>query len=414
MAEEAPEAAGSGRGLGRNVPVLSLSFFALTLGNGLWLSLLSIYLDSLGFSPFLIGLTLTSYNAAMSLVFLPSGRLSDMVGRRVPLLLGCLTVAAGTLLLRFAHTAEVMIPLLIVVGVGQGLMGPSSTALIAESVAPSKSGLAFSVYFIASISASMVGSASSGILAGLFGYERLFLAAGLLGFASLAALYLLVREPSGRWNGSLGSAVQRSLRDSLSGTVFLLRSQRDLLFLAVALSFHTFGLSMINPYVTLFAKEAVNMSLAEAGFMMSFQSLGLLVAQVPFGNMTDRFGARAMLLAHFVLSSLSWSFYAGSTSAPVAYVTVLFFGVIGAMDMPARRTLMMEYSSEKVGKATVVGSLDAIIGLSGIAAPTIGGLAWSSLGYKAPFHLAATLNIGASIPLVMLLKRRRPKPKDSP
>jgi len=397
----------SARGLGRNVPVLSVSFFAVGLGNGLWLSLFSIYLESLGFDPFLIGLTLTSYTGATSLMFLPSGRLSDLVGRRVPLLAGCLTVAAGTLLLHFAHTPELMIPLLLVVGVGQGLMGPSATALIAESVAPARSGFAFSVYFIATISAGMVGSASSGLLATSIGYRSLFLTAGALGLSSLTALYLLVQEPAGRWDGSLGSAVQRSLRDSVTGTVSLLRAQRDLLWLSVALAFHTFGLSMIHPYVTLFAKDKVKMNIAEAGFMMSFQSLGLLVAQVPFGNMTDRFGARAMLLAHFVLSSLSWSFYAGSTSALVAYVTVLFFGVIGAMDMPARRTLMMEYSSAKVGKATVVGSLDAIIGLSGIAAPMIGGLAWSSLGYTAPFYLAATLNIGASIPLVMLLRSRR-------
>jgi len=411
MADAASGAPASTKALGRNVPVLSLSFFAVTLGNSLWLSLLPIYLDSLRFNAFLIGLTLTSYTGATSLVYLPSGRLSDIVGRRAPLLGGCLTVTVGTFLLHLAQTPELMIPLLLVVGVGQGLMGPSATALVAESVTPAKSGFAFSVYLIASTSASMVGSASSGVLAGLISYRNLFLIAGLLGLSSLTALYLLVQEPSGRREGSLGSAVHKSLAGSVSGTVSLLRAQRDLLYLAVALSFHSFGLAMINPYVTLFAKDAVRMSIAEAGFMLSLQSLGLLLAQVPFGQMTDRFGARAMLLAHFVLSSLSWSFYALSSSALVAYVTVLFFGIIGAMDMPARRTLMVEYSSAEVGKATVIGSLDAIIGIAGIAAPIIGGLTWSSLGYTAPFYVAATLNIGASIPLVMLLRRRKPKPE---
>lgn len=407
MAETVGDASGPSQVLRRNVPALSLSSFVMALGNGLWLSLFSIYLDGLGVSPLVIGLVLTSYNGAMSIVYLPSGRLSDLVGRRTPLLAGCFIIVVATPLLYLARSAESIMPLLVVVGLGQGLMGPASTALVAESVASRRSGFAFSVYMIAGTCGGMVGSATGGLLASSIGYRSLFVIAALLGGLSLAILYMFVQDPSTRWRGRLTSAVHRTLRESLSGTVSLLRSKRDLLYLAVALCFHTFGLSMINPYVSLFAQRAVKMTIAEAGFMLSFQSLGLIVAQIPFGQMTDRFGARAVLLAHFALSSLSWSLYGMSSSALIAYLTVFFFGVIGAMDMPARRTLMVEYASATAGKATVIGSLDAIIGLAGIAAPTVGGLAWGGVGYTAPFHLAAVLNVGASIPLLLLLRRRR-------
>jgi MFS family permease len=85
---------------------------------------------------------------------------------------------------------------------------------------------------------------------------------------------------------------------------------------------------------------------------------------------------------------------------------MLFFGVVGALDMPARRTMMIEYATAKDGKATIIGSLDAITGITGIFGPLIGGVIWAQMGYAAPFQAAGLINAFACVPLIIIMRRR--------
>jgi MFS family permease len=139
---------------------------------------------------------------------------------------------------------------------------------------------------------------------------------------------------------------------------------------------------------------------------MSVWNAGLALAQIPSGHMTDRFGARPLLLTHFVLSSFSWVFYALSWNLESGIATVFFFGIVGALDMPARRTIMIEYATAENGKATIIGSLDAITGVVGIVGPLIGGILWAQIGYAAPFNLASFVNLFACVPLIAIMRNR--------
>jgi len=79
---------------------------------------------------------------------------------------------------------------------------------------------------------------------------------------------------------------------------------------------------------------------------------------------------------------------------------------VGALDMPARRTIMIEYATAEAGKATIIGSLDAITGMVGIVGPLIGGVVWEQMGYSAPFHLASFVNAFACVPLLAIMRSR--------
>jgi MFS family permease len=93
---------------------------------------------------------------------------------------------------------------------------------------------------------------------------------------------------------------------------------------------------------------------------------------------------------------------------------MLFLGVVGALDMPARRTIMIEYATADTGKATIIGSLDAITGLTGVLGPLIGGFMWAQMGYAAPFQAAAFLNAFACAPLTAIMRRRATLRSTSP
>jgi len=376
------------------------------LANSLWLSLFPNYLLRLGMSSLLIGAALMVYNGSLSLTFLPSGRLSDRLGRRPLILAGSSLLALSTLWLSLGSQTETTFLAVIGQGIGLGLLIPSGNALISDVVSGQGSGFAFAVYQIATLSAAVIGSFAAGTLAQNVGFPRTFVLSAVLAAGTALLAYLVVPETLKHRAGTYASAVRESFRSSVSGTMGMLRSNRELALLTGGLVIHAIGFSMINPFIPLFAEKGIRLDMAQVGIIISFWNAGIAVAQIPSGHLTDRFGARPLLLAHFALSSLSWSIYSWSWNLESGIATIFFFGIVGALDMPARRTMMIEYATEQAGKATIIGSLDAITGIVGIVGPLFGGLAWAQVGYLAPFQFASIINAFACIPLIAIVRRR--------
>jgi len=407
MSENALNRVAAYLGLERMVLIACVAFFILNFGTSLWLTLFAVYLDSAGLTTIWIGAVLTGINASISLTYLPSGRLSDLVGRRAPLVAGSALIAINTLFLYFTKNPLLIMTVTILYGIGQGLATPAVNALVAESSHPSKSGMAYASYYISILSATVLGSGLSGLLAGSLGFQSLFLIASILLTVATVVIYLFVKEVGDRWRGPYHLAFKESLKRSISGTAFLLRTDRELRLLAVALSFHAFGFYMLNPYIALYATYGVRLDVVQTGVIIALWNMGMISTQIPFGRMTDKLGGEPMLFVHFVLSTLSWVAYTLSKSFIVAATTMILFGIIGAMDMPARRTIMLEHATGDAGKATIIGVVDSITTGVGIVAPLIGAIAWAQIGYSAPFMIGAAVNVFACFPMLALLRRRR-------
>jgi MFS family permease len=390
----------------QQVAVVCTLFFAVYLGNSLCLSLFPNYLLRLGLGSVSIGIALMVYSASQSFTFLPSGRLSDRLGRRPLVISGSLLLALSALSLSLSNRIETTVLALVGQGIGLGLLVPSGNALMSDLVLRRGSGLVFAVYQIATLASAAVGSFAAGALAETAGFQNIFALSAVLFGATAVFGYAMVPRIHTRSRSDYGSAVAHSLRSSMTGTVSILRSNRELALLTGALVIHSLGFSMINPFIPLFAEEGIHLDIAQVGILVAVWNVGLTIAQIPSGHLTDRFGARPLLLSHFVLSSLSWALYVLSSNFEIGLATMLFFGIVGALDMPARRSIMIEYATPEAGKATIIGSIDAITGTVGIAGPVIGGLAWSHFGYVVPFQVAAFVNAFACIPLIAIVRRR--------
>lgn len=394
-------------GLEQIVLIACVAFFILNFGTSLWLTLFAVYLDNTGLTAIWIGAILTGINASISLTYLPSGRLSDIVGRRTPLIAGSTLIAINTFFLYFTKNPLLIMALTIFYGVGQGLATPAVNALVAEASHPGKSVMAYASYYISILSGTVLGSGLSGLLAASFGFQSLFPIASLLLVVATAIIYLSIKEVNGRWRGPYRLAFKESLRKSISGTASLLRTDRELLLLAVALSFHAFGFYMLNPYIALYATVSVRLDVVQAGIVVALWNIGMISTQIPFGRMTDKLGGERMLFMHFILSTLSWVAYTFSNGFLAAAVTMTIFGIIGAMDMPARRIIMLEHATGDSGKATIIGVIDSVTTGVGIVAPLIGAIGWAEIGYSAPFMIGAFVNVFACLPMLVLLRRKR-------
>ncbi len=392
--------------LEHNVIIISLASFALFLGIYIWLQLLPIYLDNIGLTPVLIGIAVIGESTAISIMSLPSGMFSDMIGRKVPIVVGSGLIAIATLLLYFTVNPIVVILLVILVGVFTGLTQPAVVAIIAESARSKRSGVAYGIYYFSTVIAMVIGSALSGILADTLGFPILFIIGAIATAFAFIILYLFVQETVARKRCSHCFAIKRSVLRSIPTTVSLLKNSRELVLLTLALSIHMIGFSILVPYLPLYATYGIHLDIKQTGVLMAVWHAGFLLSQIPSGIMADRLGSRLTLLWHFLLSSVTWVIYPLSHSFAYAAVALILAGMIGAMDMPARRVITIEYSADSE-KATVIGALDFIVGIVPIFAPFVGGFLWEKVGYSAPFFAGAVITMLACIPMLELHQKKK-------
>jgi len=109
--------------------VSAITFVAM----GLTLPVMTVYLEDLGASYVEISLILTSFTLTALLTNYASGRLSDRLGRRKPLLVGgLLLLAAAYFWLGRVPNATLAWPARILEGIGSGIYGTLSLALMGD------------------------------------------------------------------------------------------------------------------------------------------------------------------------------------------------------------------------------------------------------------------------------------------
>src|SRR5690606_5118787 len=80
----------------RPFAVLLLLVFLKQAGNGMVWSILAIYGQSLGASAAVVGLMISAYGGARLLVNIPSGYVSERMGRRAMMSAGCALIAGSS------------------------------------------------------------------------------------------------------------------------------------------------------------------------------------------------------------------------------------------------------------------------------------------------------------------------------
>jgi MFS family permease len=152
-------------------------------------TLLPLYVRSLGMEAFHVGMLLATFAVMFIVVQLPSGAFSDRVGRLIPAVLGLLLGIASLVIL----PAVVIFPLMAVVmalyGMAYGLLFPSISALIADHTTSRERGMATGVFHALLTVGVAVGAPVMGWVGEIVGVELgLVLTPGVLVFALIVVL----------------------------------------------------------------------------------------------------------------------------------------------------------------------------------------------------------------------------------
>lgn len=404
-ASEGPSAWEALRG---NVLAVGLVSLLTDLSSEMINPLLPVFVAGLapGSAAVLLGAIEGLAEATASVLKLISGRLSDRLGRRKPLvLLGYSLSTFARPALALAGVGWHAVALKFADRVGKGIRTSPRDALIGDAVPPARRALAFSFHramdhtgavlgpLLALLVLSLTlgealwlgetGTASGAEMAALRTVFAWALAPGLL---ALLVLALAVRETGAaapaRAEGAGEEALPRRFYWFVGASgLFALGNSSDLFLLLYARE--RFGSGLLGLLGLWVALHAVKVA-----------------ASVPGGLLADRLGKRRAILA-------GWAVYAGvylglarATAAWQIWALLLVYGVYYGLTEGAAKALVVDYAGPG-RRATALGIYHAVVGLAALPASLLFGVYWAVLGPAVAFTIGAGLAAAAAALLRM-------------
>ncbi len=176
--------------------VVSLSFFlAAFMGSAVNIALPSIgrelHMDAVS-----LGWVTTSFILASVMSLVPFGRLSDIRGRKKILTYGVIIYTISSLLLSFVHSANLLISLRFVQGIGSAMIFATGLAIVTSVFPSGERGKALGISVAMTYSGLSLGPVLGGLLTQHFGWRSIFLATIPLG---IIIIILILWKMKGEW-----------------------------------------------------------------------------------------------------------------------------------------------------------------------------------------------------------------------
>lgn len=320
----------------------------------------------------------------------PVGTISDRFPNSVMLRLGILIVSIGSFLA--ALFPSLLIPSLFLIGIGGSIYHPVGYAYTSKIVRNSGTGTALGIQSSSGDMGILAALLTAGPLIMLGGWRFVFLCWGALGLTSffVSSLIFLRKGDSPELNAQARPAPPQSA-PKVSTLSLLLRREAILIMVL----FTSLGAvqRLINNYLpTVLFFQGMDITLADS---ITAVLIGAgIIGGIMGGNMVDRYGAKKMVLAFFLSSSiLLVGVYSIRQTLP-AVLLIFLMGIALWGIYPALYLLMREATSASI-VGTSYGLLLSLSMLSGIASVSIGGILMESSPYHIYIFGAAIAAFGA-------------------
>jgi len=170
------------------------SIFAQYFTFGGVVTLLPIYVKSLGMGAFHVGMLLATFAIMFILSQFPSGTLSDRVGRPVPIIAGLSLGIVSLVMLPSVATFPLLAVAMALYGIAYGILFPSISALVADHTVPEERGMATGLFHALLTAGVAIGAPVIGWLGEGVGVQMgLVLAPAIMVLALVVALTTLKR-----------------------------------------------------------------------------------------------------------------------------------------------------------------------------------------------------------------------------
>jgi MFS family permease len=374
-------------------------------GDGFTALLLPVYLVSLGFSPFQVGVLTTATLLGSAALTLAVSHLGHRIAARPVLLASCgLMFATGIAFSQFhAFWPLVLTGFLGTLNPSGGDVSvflPVEQALLARSASVDRRTRLFAIYSLAGVGMAAVGALSLGLLEPLAAHTGAsmltLMEAGfaLYGCLGLLAVALYLQLPA----VSLETSSQAPLGPS----------RRRVLGLAALFSLDAFGGGfLVQSLLALWLFQRFDMSLATAGAWFFWWGLLAGVSQLAAAPLSRRIGLiNTMVFTHIPANACAIA-TAFAPSLGWALTLLSIRALLSSMDVPARTSYVMAVVTP-AERAAAAGLTNVPRSLAAAASPSIAGILLSTTLFAWPLLLRGGLGIAYDLILWRMFRAVKP------
>ena len=359
---------------------------------------LPIFAADLGALPELIGVIVAASTVTGVFFKLPSGTLSDVLGRKRMMVLGALFFAAPPFVYPLVQEPWSLLVLRFVHGFATAIFSPVASAYVA-SLAETGRGARLGWFS----SANDIGATAGPLIGGFAlyftaSYSLTYLLVGVLGVLTLLVVLLL---PDVDHEARAEKTLAARAVDFRRGIAEVFRTPP--IFIAAGIEAVMYlGYGAFLGFLPIYAKK-VGLNDAEIAIVLGAQLILAMLAKPITGRLSDRVGRIPVIVVGLLLCAIALPliFRSESLTAFILVAPLLGLGV-GAVT-PVTNALIADLASARhLGAA--MGVFGTIWDVGEAAGPVIAGFLIGRLGYAATFDVLAAVIAAVTVTLIALVR----------
>jgi MFS family permease len=352
----------------------------------------------LGASAMSLGVIEGVAEAANSVLKVLSGRLSDRSGNPKPLVLAGYGISSVVRpLIAIATTWTHVLGLRFADRVGKGIRGAPRDAMLATYAAPQQRGRVYGFHRAMDHAGAVLGPLVASLFLFVYPgeYRTLF---ALTVIPGAVVIILLLRVPSTRTEHradtpspvvpvAAGSAITRSSDLTKALAIILL-----------------FSLGNASDAFLLLRLSDLGVAAVWIPLLWSALHVVKVVSSVIGGDLSDRFGRRALIAVGWIVYALVYAGFGFFDSPAIVIAVFLSYGLYFGLTEGAEKAWVADLTSPQQ-RGIAFGYYNAVLGIGSLAASVLFGLIWTRVSPAAAFmtgaalSLIATLLLGVSFPM---------------
>jgi MFS family permease len=365
--------------------VLFFVGFATQLGYGIITPALPLYAQLLGATGFWIGIIFSSFSLSRTLFLPVFGRLSDLHGRRLLLLIGLSGYAIFSALYVVADSVQTLALVRFLQGITAALVFPVAVAYVADMAETGEEGQLLGGFNSAAFLGMSFGPLVSGVLMDYVGFSSAFLALALI--LAVTAVVCLRCLPDYRVKPLHPTSPVSAFRHpSLRIPIFF--------YLVYSVAYVTFLL-----YLPVITRTVGQFSGTEVGILIFIGTVVMASAQKLSGRVADSSNKYHLLAIGIsvIAGALVLISFAGTFGEFLIGVMILGAGLGLSLTTVSA---LVAIAGRETGQGTAAGVVNMAQGISFVIVPVLFGIVMDHAGVPAVFLAAAVLAL-ASVPVLL-------------
>jgi MFS family permease len=383
-------------------PIMRWFMLAMVLANiGSMMTplLMPLYLTELGAEITDVGLVFTLTSAAILILQVFGGWVSDSIGRLRAVAIGSIGGTLGYLAMFLAPTWQWMILALAIYQIPFALVGPSFQAFFAENSAEEHRGKVFGMTNTIFRITGVIGPPLGGLLVGWIGFKgMLAVSGGLYAIAAGLRIWMATTMRSQAVEHPTQKLTLLSLKYSLSSMLGLLLGGGVLTWLFVTDGVADIAFRMSGELQPLYLDQLFGITVTQIGFLGSINAIAGMFVPLLSGKLVDKYDERLPLISGFFLIFTSLVIFLHADSFLTFALSWTVGGLGGGMLWPAFQSLISKAVPAKL-LGTFSGVFHSSLGFISLPAPWLGAQLWERVSPQAPFMITAAAALLITVPI---------------